>query len=213
MSRSTWACELKSIQTRLSTGNEVSRSTWACELKWSVSSGWKATGSSRSTWACELKSCSPRSDLVRLASRSTWACELKYAPKTISGAGGRVTLHVSVWVEIVWQNKHTSMTWVTLHVSVWVEILFTVLLPFVARGSRSTWACELKFRLPQPRQARLSSRSTWACELKSILIQISYRHCRHAPRERVSWNMVSLSALVSISVTLHVSVWVEMTAQ
>ena len=101
-----------------------------------------------------------------------------------------VTLHVSVWVEIIWVFVNGCMGYVTLHVSVWVEIVVLQWYTFKT-PSRSTWACELKspvnsitfisllvtlhvsvwveiwniflFRVP------FLSRSTWACELKSML--------------------------------------------
>ena len=111
-------------------------------------------------------------DNTSVASRSTWACELKFsvdlssvepfghAPRErvswnfklcLLFVGSRVTLHVSVWVEIpdysaglrnhqsrsTWacelkynsKYKHTIYCVVTLHVSVWVEML-TVYLNF-----------------------------------------------------------------------------------
>ena len=54
------------------------------------------------------------------------------------------------------------------------------------------------------------SRSTWACELKYIQA-CPYRllHQCHAPRERVSWNIVEQCKRSWRLVTLHVSVWVE----
>mgnify|MGYP006972940553 CR=1 FL=1 len=76
---------------------------------------------------------------------------------------------------------------VTLHVSVWVEIAPNGFAA-VRRWSRSTWACELKY-------------------LVSCLFFLS---CRHAPRERVSWNNRNRIFRGGKSVTLHVSVWVEM---
>ena len=120
-----------------------------------------------------------------------------------------VTLHVSVWVEITYITKIDEVTHVTLHVSVWVEILKVSASDLVN-----------------------TSRSTWACELKS-LIGAEIIHCTgHAPRERVSWNvLLDECNLVKCrsrstwacelksswwksakppSVTLHVSVWVEM---
>ena len=100
-----------------------------------------------------------------------------------------VTLHVSVWVEMEYdegtievENGHAPrerVSWnckldayqqdldgVTLHVSVWVEISVV-------------WIFRLEFL----------SRSTWACELKCDIC-----------KERNG----------KIYVTLHVSVWVEM---
>ena len=98
-------------------------------------------------------------------------------------------------------------------------------------GSRSTWACELKYEdyLAEEEEAR--SRSTWACELKFWPSFVCDQHIRHAPRERVSWNELlfdtvqeaaghaprervswnatSVGSKFLSSVTLHVSVWVE----
>ena len=53
------------------------------------------------------------------------------------------------------------------------------------------------------------SRSTWACELKSAVPHSKLLLSGHAPRERVSWNWPLVSFQLSFSVTLHVSVWVE----
>ena len=77
-----------------------------------------------------------------------------------------VTLHVSVWVEISKILKIPIHTGVTLHVSVWVEIRQSFRWKFHSE-SRSTWACELKFNGNM----------------------VSGIYVRHAPRERVSWNM------------------------
>ena len=53
------------------------------------------------------------------------------------------------------------------------------------------------------------SRSTWACELK-FQQYAEYDRCNgHAPRERVSWNNSEFPTTITIWVTLHVSVWVE----
>ena len=78
------------------------------------------------------------------------------------------------------------------------------------KGSRSTWACELKWT-KKSRNSRISwSRSTWACELK-FKDSISWK----------LWNVVTLHVSVWVEicwgvfqllkwkVTLHVSVWVE----
>ena len=97
--------------------------------------------------------------------------------------------------------------------------------------SRSTWACELKsFLLVRP-LISTPSRSTWACELKWQRKSLQRKNLRHAPRERVSWNThinnvfkifrchaprervswndTSITAGKTTFVTLHVSVWVE----
>ena len=78
---------------------------------------------------------------------------------------GRVTLHVSVWVEILNEDVLETHFNVTLHVSVWVEIADVT----------ATYD-------------GVTSRSTWACELKCIVGATVAASFRHAPRERVSWN-------------------------
>ena len=143
-----------------------------------------------------------------------------------------VTLHVSVWVEIfvewnieIFQLSHAPrervswnmffapihkvskghaprerVSWnsemkyydfnlfVTLHVSVWVEI-------------------ELFFHSVIRKSVTLHV-SVWVeifCSFLSAPCQD-----RHAPRERVSWNLWGLTKICVLWVTLHVSVWVEM---
>ena len=95
---------------------------------------------------------------------------------------------MSVWVEIKYNCRSCTRGIVTLHVSVWVEIDKSYLY-FLPRMSRSTWACELK---------------SFNCILL-VLIKC------HAPRERVSWNKQTTNGTAVLSVTLHVSVWVEIT--
>ena len=79
---------------------------------------------------------------------------------------------------------------VTLHVSVWVEILILPI-AYLKKSSRSTWACELKYPLGDNSDLVFSSRSTWACELKFISLLPFNGNIGHAPRERVSWNEIS----------------------
>ncbi len=121
----------------------LSRSTWACELKYDDVDKKIRNNTSRSTWACELKSILKVLILLSLRSRSTWACELKFqikgnekkkpshAPRErVSWNQGaltaepppKVTLHVSVWVEMQNVLSADNSVIVTLHVSVWVEI-------------------------------------------------------------------------------------------
>ena len=122
-----------------------------------------------------------------IVSRSTWACELKlwcclwhtrypcHAPRE----------RVSWNLEII---RRRFCKRVTLHVSVWVEIC-NFLLCEVFRQSRSTWACELKYGNIHQNMFSFLSRSTWACELKSPRLPVITTTCpSHAPRERVSWN-------------------------
>ena len=99
---------------------------------------------------------------------------------------------------------------VTLHVSVWVEML-RYYIQAQWRGchaprERVSWNAPGATSVP----LRTRSRSTWACELKcerSEQGRLPFR--RHAPRERVSWNVRYRSFFLFCLVTLHVSVWVE----
>ena len=147
-----------------------------------------------------------------------------------------VTLHVSVWVEIYHLalnyilNQRSRSTWACelkyglSYIRLWRTL------------SRSTWACELKLISSPCKGVSEMSRSTWACELKFISNpEINFRCTGHAPRERVSWNFNvfylilaglghaprervswNISALYGADiffVTLHVSVWVEITLE
>jgi len=143
-----------------------------------------------------------------------------------------VTLHVSVWVEIRQEQlttlsprSHAPRERVS-----WNNYCKIIVAVFCS--SRSTWACELKsailfitilvsnvtlhvsvwveitfiFQM----RVNLASRSTWACELKSPRTASPRCAAGHAPRERVSWNNRNRIFRGGKSVTLHVSVWVEM---
>ena len=108
----------------------------------------------------------------------------------------------------VWAVNQLSYNGVTLHVSVWVEIQ-PQSVKNTRSGSRSTWACELKYYESIEFPFAPMSRSTWACELKCNRLLSSLWQNRHAPRERVSWNPQHLHPSGQPTVTLHVSVWVE----
>ena len=132
-----------------------------------------------------------------------------------------------------WNNLFISQRTsplVTLHVSVWVE-MHGMQCKSKNYKSRSTWACELKSvefvsvlmiirhaprervswnKDKQAKQQRVfPSRSTWACELKYSRKPPFPERLSHAPRERVSWNISSMVLIQLLMVTLHVSVWVE----
>ena len=121
-----------------------SRSTWACELKYAKSHYLRSKVESRSTWACELKlyddivvdegGCHAPRERV---SWNRWWCRLshwivRHAPRErvswndetqAEQLKSEVTLHVSVWVEIISMRLSIAKSLVTLHVSVWVEIV------------------------------------------------------------------------------------------
>ena len=167
----------------------VSRSTWACELKSCYGRRHLVRIWSRSTWACELKLLYLNdyfgTNYVTLHV-SVWV-EIFEAYKTWEEE--TVTLHVSVWVEMAWAEILNVIQIVTLHVSVWVEIRS------LRRGqdlwwkSRSTWACELKSldlsKIPINHSVTLHV-SVWV-EMEPFG-KFSCIGLGHAPRERVSWN-------------------------
>ena len=231
-SRSTWACELKFPVTNSQKFITWSRSTWACELKFQAIHSTLLSSSSRSTWACELKlkklceicillchaprervswndkefewkpttSChAPRErvswnrDHLTISDspsghapreRVSWNSKnwifkniaTCHAPRErvswnglwmiTCGKRGKVTLHVSVWVEISLQRCSIPLNTVTLHVSVWVEICYSILFLFQlsrhAPRERVSWNVLCRGYLPPVSK----SRSTWACELK-----------------------------------------------
>ena len=143
---------------------------------------------SRSTWACELKYQRMLCIWNDRGSRSTWACELKW----------KFDCKTSWWTQV------------TLHVSVWVEIII-VTIGSIIRMSRSTWACELKWKICYQGRSWTShaprERVSWNPEICSqfsfffkVTLHVSVwvemlcafiqflTISRHAPRERVSWN-------------------------
>ena len=142
-------------------------------------------------------------------SRSTWACELKFmnnyfktyfdghAPRErVSWNDDAKTLHET-------GSGHAPRERVSWNSRKWVCDL-------LGRASRSTWACELKFRSESKMSDWGESRSTWAWELKSDLRY----HIRTADMSRSTWACelkctFILTYLYYCGVTLHVSVWVE----
>ena len=143
-----------------------SRSTWACELKFEIY-----------TWLLWFQCHAPRE-------RVSWnfqypcltSCTSGHAPRErvswnllppCCPCVAKVTLHVSVWVEIFGTMICFRASPVTLHVSVWVEIFCKGKLP-LSTQSRSTWACELKYAYSVLALCVYPSRSTWACELKFL---------------------------------------------
>ena len=143
-----------------------------------------------------------------------------------------VTLHVSVWVEIYTTRPPRFKGEVTLHVSVWVEIIslnrHTVCMNCHAPRERVSWNSHhgillfyrhshaprerVSWNAPLPTRGRTCGghapreRVSWN-KINPYLIGL---RSGHAPRERVSWNTILLSATAKATVTLHVSVWVEM---
>ena len=145
-----------------------------------------------------------------------------------------VTLHVSVWVEIRSNNSAFASI---MSRSTWAcELKFDDLNGMTTeQQSRSTWACELKCAricgaLHRWRHAP-RERVSWNyhfCKHYHILVghapreRVSWNALAdfatgwikgHAPRERVSWNASHTDTGIISDVTLHVSVWVEMSPE
>ena len=143
-----------------------SRSTWACELKLSIPPkllsvkshaprervSWNPFKSGMYVWY----SCHAPRERVSWNCQSAYErnCQHRHAPRErvswnaeildeCLSAG--VTLHVSVWVEIIDDVYGQETNPVTLHVSVWVEIFGVRTGNKRLFQSRSTWACELKW--------------------------------------------------------------------
>ena len=209
MSRSTWACELKSInwiidgingchapRERVS-WNEKRRNDILCEVSHAPRE--------RVSWNVM--------DIIfmhkKIKSRSTWACELKSNTGNARGVRHVVTLHVSVWVEIfvdVISSSDTAGHAPRERVSWNLIVIKYSCRPFChAPRERVSWNIRRLWRT----NYSYASRSTWACELKCFLAAAINAFWRHAPRERVSWNENRIINIEKAGVTLHVSVWVE----
>ena len=166
-SRSTWACELKlpffnalEIVTSHAPRERVS---WNDPYLYQIADEMRHAPRERVSWNNDCRQIFNQ----RVRSRSTWACELKWwlskrIPDRIC-----VTLHVSVWVEIVRVSLYALSRYVTLHVSVWVEMLFQI---FRAQGTSVTLHV-----------------SVWVEIL--FFVSVTRLFLGHAPRERVSWNI------------------------
>ena len=123
-------------------------------------------------------------------SRSTWACELKFGTAFFCGSGRCHAPRERVsWN--CYDPVNNVFTLVTLHVSVWVEMVLS-LISFMAGQSRSTWACELK----STRIARYCCSELVTLHV-SVWVEIDLKELTslikvcHAPRERVSWNILA----------------------
>ena len=143
---------------------------------------------SRSTWARELKSCCGILHNYLVPSRSTWACELKCYKQAMKAQLKRVTLHVSVWVEMESRRLlQLTKLQVTLHVSVWVEMYYRRQRFWRSVGhaprKRVSWnfinfskwnttyvtlhvSVWVEIWIACQFHKVIMSRSTWACELK-----------------------------------------------
>ena len=191
------------------TGVIWSRSTWACELKYASLLIRKKVDShaprERVSWNgyainqnSIIPSHAPRERVSWNAINQTTLCAIhSHAPRErvswnyVVDQTGLNELRHAPRERVSWNcrwRKYAPFMWVTLHVSVWVEINYK-----------------------NPCEKNLTSRSTWACELKSPVAMATWPIPRHAPRERVSWNAFAQRSRLLENVTLHVSVWVEIT--
>ena len=142
---------------------------------------------SRSTWACELKYSRKPPFPERLShaprERVSWNISSMVLIQLLM-----VTLHVSVWVEISNHRHYGCDVVVTLHVSVWVEILIAGTLSFGIASHAPRERVSWNILEEKEKNSSAGSRSTWACELKWICVTYHAGVTGHAPRERVSWN-------------------------
>ena len=116
---------------------------------------------------------------------------------------------MSVWVEILGGITYGKIHRVTLHVSVWVEILIAGTLSFGIASHAPRERVSWNILEEKEKNSSAGSRSTWACELKWHWYMVIIVAVCHAPRERVSWNSAVEVIRSPLLVTLHVSVWVE----
>ena len=165
----------------------MSRSTWACELKCEKTgklSDFKGHAPrERVSWNATIL----HTSTMKRVSRSTWACELKCTRSDKCSLTHKVTLHVSVWVEM------------------WTQWTRSLAVP----PSRSTWACELKCWFPA-----ILYRSFRHAPRERVSWNRPERLRRGAPLVTLHvsvWVEIykTLYKVTSSCVTLHVSVWVE----
>ena len=152
-----------------------------------------------------------RNAITGLSSRSTWACELKFISfptDTISATSHAPRERVSWNRELrSWALNDVShaprerVSWNMLNSGFSMKEVCHAPRERVSWNATRWLCCGL----------HPTSRSTWACELKCTLETLYIISLNgHAPRERVSWNEKSNAHSKKKSVTLHVSVWVEM---
>ena len=114
----------------------------------------------------------------------------------------RVSWNVVTVCKLLFLRSHAPRERVSWNTLLWIRTFWDT-------QSRSTWACELKFNCsfvkPLAKCHAPRERVSWNFSNNIC----SFAPFRHAPRERVSWNVKSILATFSSTVTLHVSVWVE----
>ena len=194
---------------------------------------WNSSRVSRSTWACELKyqwyyltviyHCHAPRERVSWNNQNSRGGRVAYchAPRE------RVSWNIPVFSWNIWRCSHAPrerVSWNTFTSSPSLKQSRH------APRERVSWNrlklanfCRVRRHAPRERVSwnfhecggdiqAVQSRSTWACELKSPNRLAMIVALRHAPRERVSWNLLPSPVAMATWVTLHVSVWVEMTS-
>ena len=149
-----------------------------------VSSAFRHAPRERVSWnnSCRSERLVHRSHAPR--ERVSWNCSCQCVFPGIHD----VTLHVSVWVEILGGITYGKIHRVTLHVSVWVEILIAGTLSFGIASHAPRERVSWNILEEKEKNSSAGSRSTWACELKFCGWGYPLTFTCHAPRERVSWN-------------------------
>ena len=165
-----------------------SRSTWACELKfpvWPLLSEYSKGHAPRERVSWNLTNLIVLSMIQVTLHVSVWVEILVIRTSCKTAV---VTLHVSVWVEILGGITYGKIHRVTLHVSVWVEILIAGTLSFGIASHAPRERVSWNILEEKEKNSSAGSRSTWACELKFCGWGYPLTFTCHAPRERVSWN-------------------------
>ena len=179
-SRSTWACELKFLTMPKKTTIRKSRSTWACELKSFCSVKLESLSGhaphERVSWNVERWWYHEQSKSHAPHERVSWNCcqqEMQFQlPR--HAPHERVSWNLSFIIIV-------HFVPVTLHVSVWVEILCGTWGTVWDKRSRSTWACESIFVSTQDLGCTLSAQITasavWCSKLavKDVYPEFNWR--------------------------------------
>ena len=166
-----------------------SRSTWACELKFQMWVVWQ-----------NLWSHAPRERVSwnNSISRVSKRCR-RHAPRE------RVSWNLRTWKTALTKEEcHAPRERVSWNLS---SIMRDRDNTGHAPRERVSWNTNILVSFINHSSHAPRERVSWNLNISRAAIQLS----RHAPRERVSWNDTPIQYTCFRRVTLHVSVWVEIT--
>ena len=152
----------------------------------------------------------PRPLLLRYVSRSTWACELKFDKSdsfindTSHAPRERVSWNAYGEGSTYPYKGHAPRERVS-----WNENIYNF---YICRNGhapreRVSWNFKGILKINDDVSHAPRERVSWNGQSIPPILE----NLRHAPRERVSWNLSRFVNTAEVYVTLHVSVWVEMT--